>query len=53
MEKRFDELICVDERELLLADGIWDVEAKQLDNFKKFGECQFKELPDEIITSDL
>ena len=47
----FGESICVDERELLPADGIWDVEAKQLEYFKKFGECQFKELPDEIITS--
>ena len=49
----FGESICVDERELLLADGIWDVEAKQIEYFKKFGECQFKELPDEIITSVL
>ena len=47
----FGESICVDERELLLADGIWDVEAKRLEYFKKFGECQFKELPDEIMTS--
>ena len=46
---RFGESICVDERELLLADGIWDVEAKQLEYFKKFGECQLKVLPDEII----
>ena len=46
----FGELICLDERELLLADGIWDVEAKQLEYFKK-GERRFKELPDEIIMS--
>ena len=45
---RFGESICVDERELLHADGIWDVEAK-LEYFKKFGECPFIELPNEII----
>ena len=31
---KFGESICVDERELLLADGIWDVEAKQLEIWK-------------------
>ena len=46
---RFGESICVDERELLLADGIWDVEAKQLEYFKKFGRCGFKRLPNEMI----
>ena len=46
---RFGESICVDERELLSADGIWDVEAKQLEYFKKFGESPFKVLPNEII----
>ena len=38
---KFGESICVDERELLLADGIWDVEAKQLEYFKKFGKYGF------------
>jgi hypothetical protein len=46
---RFDELICADERKLLLADGIWDVEAKQLKYFKKFSKRQFEELPHEIM----
>ena len=32
---RFGESICVDERDLLPADGIWDVAAKQLEYFKK------------------
>ena len=45
---RFGE-ICADERELLPADGIWDVEAKQLKYFKKFSNRQFEELPDEIM----
>ena len=38
---RFGESFCVDERELLLADGIWDVEAKQLEYLKKFGKYGF------------
>ena len=41
--------ICADERELLPADGIWDVEAKQLQYFKKFSNRQFEELPEEIM----
>ena len=45
---RFGE-ICADERELLPADGIWDVEAKQLKYFKKFSNHQLEELPDEIM----
>ena len=46
---RFGESICVDERELLHADGIWDIEAKQIEYFKKFGKCGFNELPNETI----
>ena len=46
---RFDGLICADERDLLPADGIWDVEAKQLEYFKKMSECQFHEMPDKIM----
>ena len=41
--------ICADERELLPADGIWDVEAEQLQYFKKFSNHQFEELPEEIM----
>ena len=41
--------VCADERELLPADGIWDVEAKQLQYFKKFSNRQFEELPEEIM----
>ena len=32
---RFGEMITADERELSTADGIWDVEAKQLEYCKK------------------
>ena len=41
---KFGESICVDERELLLADGIWDVEAKQLEYLENVGlkNCQMK-----------
>ena len=46
---RFGELVSADERKLLPADGIWDVEAKQLKYFKKFSKHQFEELPDEIM----
>ena len=42
---RLDESICVVERELLPADGIWDVEAKQIEYFKKFAKFQFEKLP--------
>ena len=42
---RFGESICVVERELLPADGIWDVEAKQIEYFKKFAKFQFEKLP--------
>ena len=47
---RFDESVCPDERKLLPADGIWDVEAKQLEYFEKFGRCGFKRLPNELIS---
>ena len=47
---RLGETIWVDERELSPADGIWDVEAKQLENFRKFEKCQFGMLPNEIIS---
>ena len=50
---RFGVSICVDERELSPADGIWDVEAKQLGYFEKFEKCQFEALPDEIISHSL
>ena len=51
---RFGESICVDERELLPADGIWDVAAKQLEYFKKSAKCPFHdECPDEIRYSDI
>ena len=40
---RFYEPICADERKLLPADGIWDVESKQFEYFKKCAERQFKE----------
>ena len=42
---RFGESICVVERKLLPADGIWDVEAKQIEYFKKFAKFQFEKLP--------
>ena len=45
---RFGE-ISADERELLPADGIWDVEAKQLKYFKKISNRQLEELPDKIM----
>ena len=45
---RFGESICVDERELLPADGIWDVEAKQLEYCKKLEKHQFQDLPNEF-----
>ena len=44
------ESICVDARELSPADGIWDVEVKQLGYFEKFAKCQFGTLPNEIIS---
>ena len=44
---RFYEPICADERKLLPADGIWDVEAKQFEYFKKCAEHQFKEFLDQ------
>ena len=47
---RLGETICVDERELSPADGIWDVEAKQLEYFRKFEKCQFGMLPNVIIS---
>ena len=40
---RFYKPICADERKLLPADGIWDVEAKQFEYFKKCAESQFEE----------
>ena len=46
---RFGESICVDERELSPADGIWDVKVKQLGYFEKSKKCQFGILPNEII----
>ena len=46
---RFCKSICADERELLPADGIWDVEAKQHEYFKTFTKWNFHNLPDEII----
>ena len=46
---KFGGSICADERELLPADGIWDVESKQLEYFKRLSKCQFHELPDEIM----
>ena len=50
---RFGESICVDERELSPADGIWDVEVKQLGYFEKLAKCQFRTMPNEIITHTL
>ena len=50
---RFGESICVDERELSPADGIWDVEVKQLGYFEKFAKCQFRTMPNEIISHTL
>ena len=47
---RLWETFWVDERELSPADGIWDVEAKQLEYFRKFEKCQFGMLPNEIIS---
>ena len=46
---RFDESICADERKLLPADGIWDVEAKQLKYFELFDQRNFHDLPDETV----
>ena len=46
---RFEGLICADERDLLPANGIWDVKAKQLEYFKKISEYQFHEMPDKIM----
>ena len=40
---RFHEPICADERKLLPADGIWDVEAKQFGHFKNCAERKFEE----------
>ena len=42
---RFGASICVVERELSPAYGIWDVEAKQIEYFKKFAKFQFEKLP--------
>ena len=47
---RFGETIFVDERELSPADGIWDVEVKQLEYFRKFVKYQFGMLPNELIS---
>ena len=47
---RLGETICVDERKLSPADGIWNVEAKQFEYFRKSEKCQFDMLPNEIIT---
>ena len=47
---RLGQTICVDERKLSPTDGIWDVEAKQLEYFRKFEKCQFRMLPNEIIS---
>ena len=47
---RFGQKICADERKLSPADGIRDVEAKQLEYFRKFEKCQFWMLPNEIIS---
>ena len=41
---RFDESICADERKLLPADGIWDVEVKQLKYFETFAQWKFQDL---------
>ena len=46
---RFHESICADERNLLPADGIWDVEAKQLKYFETFGQWKFHDLPDKTV----
>ena len=46
---RFGAPICADERKLLPADGIWDVEGKQFEYFKKRAECQFEELLDQLL----
>jgi hypothetical protein len=46
---RFDESICADERKLLPADGIWDVEAKQLKYFELFAQRNFHDLPDKTV----
>ena len=42
---RIGEIITADERELSPADGIWDVEAKQLEFFKRDEKNQFQDLP--------
>ena len=42
---RIGEIITADERELSPADGIWDVEAKQLEFYKKDEKNQFQDLP--------
>ena len=42
---RFGEIGSADERELSAADGIWDVEAKQLEYCKKKEQSQFQDLP--------
>ena len=44
---RFYEPICADEKKLLAADGIWDVEAKQFEYFKNCAERQFEEFLDQ------
>ena len=46
----FGEPVCVDERELSPADGIWDVETEKLEYFRKFAKCQFGMLPNELIS---
>ena len=46
---RFDESICADERKLLPADGIWDVEATQLKYFETLAQWKFHDLPDKTV----
>ena len=48
---RFDESICADERKLLPADGIWDVEATQLKYFETLAQWKFHDLPDKTVFS--
>ena len=50
---KFDEIITADERKLLSVDGIWDVEVKQLQYFKKLEKCQIQEWPNEIIFEEI
>jgi hypothetical protein len=58
---KFDEIITADERKLLSADGIWDVEVKQLQYFKKLEKyqiqelekCQIQEWPNKIIFEEI